>query len=94
MMFALWTAVTFFRPSRRAYSKAKREIRVDAFSVMIFKLSTTPGTTTCSRPAYKTLRVFTNDYQIEFGIAAGNVWQCADGTQVGIQIERLCADRR
>ncbi len=29
MMLALCTAVTFRRPSRRAYSKAKRTIRVD-----------------------------------------------------------------
>ena len=50
MMLALWTAVIRFRPWRRAYSKAKRAIRVEAFSVMILMLSTTPGTTTCSRP--------------------------------------------
>jgi len=30
--------------------KGNRAIRVQAFSVMIFKLSTTPGTTSCSRP--------------------------------------------
>ena len=28
----------------------KRAIRVEAFSVMIFRLSITPGTTSCSRP--------------------------------------------
>ena len=28
-------------------------MRVDARSVMIFRLSTTPGTTSCSRPAYR-----------------------------------------
>jgi hypothetical protein len=50
MMFALWTAVTRPRPWVRAYSKAKRAIRVEARSVMIFNDSTTPGTTTCSRP--------------------------------------------
>src|SRR6266581_2958859 len=43
----------FFRPWRLAYSKANRAIRVEAFSVMIFRLSTTPGTTSCSRPEYK-----------------------------------------
>ena len=51
MMFALWTTVTRRRPCFRAYSKAKRAMRVDAFSVMIFSDSTTPGTTTCSSPA-------------------------------------------
>jgi len=50
MMLALWTAVTRLRPCVRAYSKAKRAMRVDAFSVMIFSDSTTPGTTSCSRP--------------------------------------------
>ena len=28
-------------------------MRVEAFSVMIFRLSTTPGTTSCSRPEYR-----------------------------------------
>ena len=52
-MLALCTAVTFLRPRRRACSKANSAIRVDAFSVMILRLSTTPGTTVCSRPAYR-----------------------------------------
>ena len=43
MMFALWIAVTLRRPCLRAYSKAYRAIRVDAYSVMIFRDSTTPG---------------------------------------------------
>jgi isocitrate dehydrogenase (NAD+) len=51
MMLALWTDVTFRRPCSRAYSKANRAARVDARSVMILRLSTTPGTTSCSRPA-------------------------------------------
>ena len=42
--------VTFLRLFLRAYSNAKREMRVEAFSVMIFRLSTTPGTTSCSNP--------------------------------------------
>ena len=50
MMFALWTAVTFFLPYFRENSKAKTAIRVLAFSVMIFNDSTTPGTTSCSSP--------------------------------------------
>jgi len=50
MMFALCTAVIRRRPWVRAYSKAKRAMRVEAFSVMILIDSTTPGTTTCSMP--------------------------------------------
>ena len=34
----------------RAYANANLEIRVEAFSVMILMLSTTPGTTSCSMP--------------------------------------------
>ena len=51
MMLALCTAVTRLRPCFRAYSNANVAMRVDASSVMIFRLSTTPGTTSCSRPA-------------------------------------------
>ena len=50
MMLALWMAVTFLRPCCRAYVKANSAMRRDAFSVMIFRLSTTPGTTSCSSP--------------------------------------------
>ena len=43
---------------KRVYRKlspfdAERAALVDATSVMIFRLSTTPGTTSCSRPAYR-----------------------------------------
>ena len=41
----------FEQARRRACSKANTAMRVDAASVMIFRLSTTPGTTTCSSPA-------------------------------------------
>jgi hypothetical protein len=53
MMLALWIAVTFLRPCRFAYSKANSLIRRDAFSVITFRLSTTPGTTSCSSPEYR-----------------------------------------
>src|SRR5580692_1988793 len=43
----------FLRPFFRAYSNANLAILVEAFSVMIFRLSTTPGTTSCSSPEYK-----------------------------------------
>ncbi len=50
-MLALCTDVTRLRPFARAYAKANFATRVEATSVMIFRLSTTPGTTSCSRPA-------------------------------------------
>src|SRR5688500_18532184 len=53
MMFALCTAVTRLRRCLRAYSNAKVATRIDATSVMIFRLSTTPGTTSCSSPEYR-----------------------------------------
>src|SRR5258708_17665324 len=53
MMLALWFAVTRWRRYFRAYSNAKRAMRVDARSVMILMLSTMPGTISCSRPAYR-----------------------------------------
>ena len=52
-MLALWIAVTRLRPFAAACSKANSAIRVEARSVMIFRLSTTPGTTSCSRPEYR-----------------------------------------
>ena len=75
MMFALCTAVTFLRPCARAYSNAKRAMRVEARSVMIFSDSTTPGTTSCSRPLYKssvfsrtTIRSTSSNLVMMFGI--------------------------
>ena len=40
-------------------------MRVDARSVMIFRLSTTPGTTSCSRPGVEVLGVLADDDQID-----------------------------
>ncbi len=50
MIDALCAAVTFRRPSRRASMNAYSAIRVHAVSVKIFSVSTTPFTTSCSRP--------------------------------------------
>jgi hypothetical protein len=47
MMLALWTAVTFFRPIRCARANANSAILIDFSLVMIFKLSTIPGTPSC-----------------------------------------------
>ena len=53
LAYALEPAVALLtrcRLSRRAYSKAKRTIRSAAVRVTIRRLSTTPGTTSCSWP--------------------------------------------
>ncbi len=52
MMFALWTAVTLRRFSRRASSKANRMIRSDAFRVITFTVSAAlwSRSTQCSTP--------------------------------------------
>src|SRR5665811_684063 len=52
-MFALWTAVTFLRPSFRAYSKAKRQISELALRVMILMDSAASSPTLCSTPEYR-----------------------------------------
>mmetsp|Transcript_5576 Transcript_5576/g.15015 ORF Transcript_5576/g.15015 Transcript_5576/m.15015 type:complete len:265 (+) Transcript_5576:483-1277(+) len=52
MMLALCTAVILFLLFSLAYLKANSATRVLALRVMTFKLSTTPGTTSCSRPLY------------------------------------------
>mmetsp|Transcript_40831 Transcript_40831/g.161739 ORF Transcript_40831/g.161739 Transcript_40831/m.161739 type:complete len:203 (+) Transcript_40831:1404-2012(+) len=52
MMLALCTAVTFLRLFLSAYWNAYSAIRIDFSRDMIFKLSTTPGTVSCSRPEY------------------------------------------
>mmetsp|Transcript_574 Transcript_574/g.1111 ORF Transcript_574/g.1111 Transcript_574/m.1111 type:complete len:230 (-) Transcript_574:13-702(-) len=52
MMFALCTAVTFLRPFITAYLNAYSAIRVLFSAEMILSDSTTPGTTSCSRPEY------------------------------------------
>ena len=88
-MFALWIAVTFLRPCRRAYWKANSEMRVDAFAVMIFRLSTTPGTTSCSSPAYRSLRVLADDDEIHALEPRRDAGQIPDGPQVRVQVERL-----
>ena len=44
MIFALWTAVTFFLPCFSANSNAYFAMRMDLWRVIIFILSTTPGT--------------------------------------------------
>merc|ERR1719336_1168102 len=51
-MLALCINVTFFRPFSRVHSKAYLQSRSQCGSVTIFKLSTTPGTLSCSSCAY------------------------------------------
>ena len=47
-MLALWTAVTFVRPSLFARANANSAMRIEFSRVIIFKLSTTPVTLSCS----------------------------------------------
>ena len=76
-------------PIRRACSNANCAIRVDAFSVMIFRLSTTPGTIWCSRPAYRSSvfsRTMTRSTSENRLVDAG---QIPNRPQVGVEIQRL-----
>ena len=52
MMLALCTAVTFRLLFIVAYSNAYSAILLEDLSVITFSDSTTPGTTSCSRPLY------------------------------------------
>ena len=45
IIFALWTAVTFFLPDKKANSNAYCAIFSEADFVIIFMLSITPGNT-------------------------------------------------
>lgn len=51
-MLALCTAVTLVLPSCRALSNANSAILIDFSRVIIFKLSTTPFTLSCSKLVY------------------------------------------
>ena len=89
-MLALWTAVTL--ACGRAPGRTRRRtatMRVDARSVMIFRLSTTPGTTSCSRPAYRSSvfsRTSTRSTSLE---PRRDARQVVDRPQVGEEVERL-----
>ena len=89
MMLALWIAVTRVRPAVRACSKANRAIRVDAFSVMIFRLSTMPGYDLVLEARIQILGVLPDDDQIDVLETARDAWQVLDGPQVGVEVERL-----
>mmetsp|Transcript_7690 Transcript_7690/g.24166 ORF Transcript_7690/g.24166 Transcript_7690/m.24166 type:complete len:214 (-) Transcript_7690:49-690(-) len=52
MIAAWWTAVTVLRLCSRAYLNANCAMRSEATRVITLRFSTTPGTTSCSKPAY------------------------------------------
>ena len=89
MMLALCTAVTFFRPRRRACSKANSAIRVDALSVMIFRLSTTPGHDGVLEAGVEVFGVLADDDQVDAAEARRHRRQVPDRPQVGVEVERL-----
>ena len=57
MIFALCTAVTFFLPLKCANSNAYSAILNDAYLVVTFIDSTTPGYTSCSTPEYSPIYI-------------------------------------
>ena len=56
---------------------------------MIFRLSTTPGTTSCSRPGVEVLGVLADDDQIDALEPRRHARQVPHRPQVRVQIERL-----
>ena len=88
-MFALWIAVTFFRPCRRACSKANCAMRVDARSVMIFRLSTTPGHDLVLEAGVEILGVLADDDQVDALEPRVDAGQVPHRPQVRVEIERL-----
>ena len=73
----------------RRSAKANSAMRVEARSVMIFRLSTTPGTTSCSRPEYRSSvfsRTMTRSTSVKRLVDARQVPHRA---QVRVQVERL-----
>ena len=89
MMLALWIAWIFLRLCFRAYSKAKRAIRVEAFSVMIFRLSTTPGTTVVFEPGVKVLGIFADKNHIHIFESRLHAVEVLHRAQVSVEIESL-----
>ena len=88
-MLALWMEWIFLRPCLRAYSNANLAMRVEPFSVITLMLSTTPGTTSCSRPDVFALRVFAHDDQVDAGPLRFQAGKILDGPEVGEEVEFL-----
>ena len=64
-------AVTLLRPRSRAGSKANFAMRVDDFSVMIFRFPMTPGTTLVLDSRVQVLGVFPHHHRIHVGMHGG-----------------------
>ena len=64
-------------------------MRVDARSVMIFRLSTTPGTTSCSRPEYRSSVFSRTMTRSTFSKRDRTLREIRDRPKVGVQVERL-----
>ena len=88
-MLALWNRGHASGALRRRIAKANCAIRVEARSVMIFRLSTTPGTTSCSSPGIQVLGVLTHDDEIDVREPARDARQVPDRPEVRVEVERL-----
>ena len=64
-------------------------MRVDAFSVMIFRLSTTPGNDLVLEAGVEILGVLADDDQIDVGEACVHTGNVPHGPEVRVQIQRL-----
>ena len=73
----------------RACSNANCAIRVDAFSVMIFRLSTMPGHDLVLEPGVEVLGVLADDDQVDVLEAARDAGEVLDRPQVRVEVERL-----
>ena len=89
MMLALWIEWIFLRPCLRAYSKANFAMRVDPFSVITLMLSTTPGTTSCSRPTYSPSVFSRTMTRSTPGYFVSRPGRFLNGPEIGEQIELL-----
>jgi len=67
-------------------------MRVDAFSVMIFRLSTTPGTTSCSSRV-QVLGVLSNDHGLHTLEARVDPRQFHTGRRFAYEIQRFRSQR-
>ena len=89
MMLALCTAVTACARAAARARRRTRAMRVDASSVMIFRLSTTPGHDLVLEAGVEVLGVLAHDDEVDACVARRHRRQVPDRPQVGVEVERL-----